>query len=97
MYVFLIRCVYSIGVLQFAPNTSLGFVSNSYDATGTLTRHVKPSLHSSSPITTEPAVNAQASKQAGPPMTADKQLWHIHWYGRNINNMIYIDYGLPIL
>ncbi|ROL49222.1 Potassium voltage-gated channel subfamily D member 3 [Anabarilius grahami] len=58
---------------------------------------VQPSLHSSSPITTEPAVNAQASKQAGPPMTADKQLWHIHWYGRNINNMIYIDYGLPIL
>lgn len=37
--------VYCIGgVLQFAPNTSLGFVSNSNDATGTLTRHVKVSL-----------------------------------------------------
>ncbi|ROL55478.1 hypothetical protein DPX16_8326 [Anabarilius grahami] len=62
-----------------------------------LSAALQPSLHSSSPITTEPAVNAQASKQAGPPMTADKQLWHIHWYGRNINNMIYIDYGLLIL
>ncbi|ROL55113.1 hypothetical protein DPX16_0808 [Anabarilius grahami] len=62
-----------------------------------LSAALQPSLHSSSPITTEPAVYAQASKQVGPSMTVNKQLWHIHWYGRNINNMIYIDYGLPIL
>lgn len=37
--------VYCIGgMLQFAPDTSLGFVNNRIDATGTLTRRVKVSV-----------------------------------------------------